>query len=216
MVKQEIEHLDQIHSDPSCKTQELVQRANGGDDAAFAELISHVSTRLCGIAHRMLAKYPHVRRWEETDDILQESLLRLHRGLKRSKTNSAKEFFGLAATILRHTMIDLSRHYYGVYGLGTKHQSGSFSERTPADAASSHNLQDLDDWSAFHAAIEQLPDEEREVFSLVWYTGLNHSQASGVLGVSTRTIIRRMNRARLQLGELLQDNSAMNLGESHE
>ena len=54
-------------------------------------------------------------------------------------------------------------------------------------------------------AIDNLPEEEREVFSLVRIQGLAHTEAAGVLGVSTKTVQRRLNRALLLLAEQLDD-----------
>jgi RNA polymerase sigma-70 factor (ECF subfamily) len=44
-------------------------------------------------------------------------------------------------------------------------------------------------------AIDHLPDDEREVFGLVRVQGLTHTEAAEVVGVSTKTIQRRLNRA---------------------
>src|SRR5262249_32948703 len=46
-------------------------------------------------------------------------------------------------------------------------------------------------------AIDSLPEEEREVFELVRVQGLSHPEAAGVLGVSPKTVQRRLNRSLL-------------------
>jgi RNA polymerase sigma-70 factor (ECF subfamily) len=55
------------------------------------------------------------------------------------------------------------------------------------------------------AAIEGLPEDEREVFELVRIQGLPYAEAAGVVGVSVKTVQRRLNRARLLLAEELAD-----------
>ena len=55
------------------------------------------------------------------------------------------------------------------------------------------------EWTEFHEQIEALPEEEREVFNLVWYQQLTHEQAAEVLGVTTRTVRRRWQDARYRL-----------------
>jgi RNA polymerase sigma-70 factor (ECF subfamily) len=55
------------------------------------------------------------------------------------------------------------------------------------------------------AAIEALPEDEREVFDLVRIQGLTHAEAAEVVGVSEKTVQRRLNRARLLLAEQLAD-----------
>ena len=43
-------------------------------------------------------------------------------------------------------------------------------------------------------AIESLPDEEREVFDLVRIQGMTQPEAALTLGVSAKTVQRRLNR----------------------
>jgi RNA polymerase sigma factor (sigma-70 family) len=54
-------------------------------------------------------------------------------------------------------------------------------------------------------AIDELPEEEREVFELVKIQGMTQVDAASVLGVSDRTVLRRLNRALLLLTQTLGD-----------
>ena len=54
-------------------------------------------------------------------------------------------------------------------------------------------------------AIEGLPEDEREVFELVGIQGLTHAEAAAVVGVSQKTVQRRLNRATSLLAERLAD-----------
>ena len=143
---------------------------------------------------------------------MQAALIRLHRSLKEVRPDSKRAFFGLAATQMRRTLIDLARHYYGTYGLGKNYNSvaGRPDESigSPLENAASKKRSkpdDLERWTAFHEAIDSLPDEEREVMSLVWYGGMLQKEVATTLEVSERTVIRRMNKARLLLNELLEN-----------
>ena len=55
------------------------------------------------------------------------------------------------------------------------------------------------------AAIDGLPESEREVFDLIGIQGLTHGEAAAVVGVSEKTVKRRLKRARLLLAERLAD-----------
>src|SRR5262249_55810155 len=55
------------------------------------------------------------------------------------------------------------------------------------------------------AAIDELPEEERETFELVRIQGMSSAEAATLLDVTTRTIQRRVNRAVLLLTENLGD-----------
>ena len=54
-------------------------------------------------------------------------------------------------------------------------------------------------------AIDDLPEDEREAFSLVRIQGLTQAEAAEVLGVSTKTVQRRLNRGLVLLAERLDD-----------
>jgi len=51
--------------------------------------------------------------------------------------------------------------------------------------------------------VEALPDDEKEVFDLLWYQELTQAEAAALLNVSERTIKRRWASARLRLHEIL-------------
>jgi RNA polymerase sigma-70 factor (ECF subfamily) len=48
-------------------------------------------------------------------------------------------------------------------------------------------------------AIDSLPDEEREAFELVRVQGITYAEAAEVLGVSSKTVQRRLNRSLILL-----------------
>ena len=53
--------------------------------------------------------------------------------------------------------------------------------------------------------IGDLPEEEREVFNLVRIQGMTQPEAASVLGVSAKTVQRRLNRGLLLLADQLED-----------
>ena len=54
-------------------------------------------------------------------------------------------------------------------------------------------------------AIENLPDEEREVFDLIRIQGLTQAETAELIGVSAKTVQRRLNRSLLLLSQELDD-----------
>ena len=68
----------------------------------------------------------------------------------------------------------------------------------------------------FKAALNQLPDEQREALILVGASGFAYEEAAEMCGVATGTIKSRVNRARAKLSELLHldDDEALELTDS--
>lgn len=187
--------------------QNQLKRLSEGCPESRRTIVEHCCDRLRIMARRMLKSYGHVQRWSDTDDVLQNSLLRLHRALATVKPESVRKFYGLAATQIRRELIDMARSYYGPQGIGTKHDSdgGKASEHSQ-DIFEPDNVAA---WTEFHEAVEQLPEAEREVFSLLWYDGLNQADAARVLGMSLATLKRRWVSARLLLKDKLQGDETL-------
>ena len=184
---------------------DLLGRLREGDDSARDRLIALAQGRFVALARAMLRRYPHVRRWEETDDLLQAALMRLHRGLAVVRPEGVPHFDNLAATQIRRELIDLARSYHGPEGIGANHHTDGIDPggRLARVADGDGMPESLEEWTAFHEAVGRLPDEERTIMDLLWYRGLTHAQAAGVLGVATKTVQRRWASARLMIRDAL-------------
>jgi RNA polymerase sigma-70 factor (ECF subfamily) len=195
------------HSSRSLLMQAWIDRLRGGDAAARNELLNAACERLRQITRKMLRRYPRVRRWEQTDDVLQNVSLRLCRTLEQITPADVRDFLRLASLSIRRELLDLVKHYCGPQGQGTHHRSGAGGAGPAAPGVEpptlAHEPTRLAAWSAFHEAIDHLPDEEREVFDLLWYQGLPQAEAADLLGVTERTIRRRWQEARLHVAEAL-------------
>jgi RNA polymerase sigma factor (sigma-70 family) len=193
------------------RIQGWIDRLQQGDESARNELINLACERLTRLTRKMLKGYPRVKRWEETGDVVQNAAIRLYRSLGEVKPATVVDFFRLAALNIRRELLDLAKHYYGPRGLGAKHATignqadSDSSPRLGADKPASigDDPNRLAAWAEFHRQIEHLPDEEREVFDLLWYQGLSQAEAAGVLQVSERTIKRRWQAARHALSEAM-------------
>ena len=109
-----------------------------------------------------------------------------------------REFFALANQHMRWELNDLARR------LDEQPAAVELDEGlVPAPASSASGL--TPDGRRMLEAIDDLPEDEREAFSLVRIQGLTQAEAAEVLGVSTKTVQRRVNRALLTLAEQLDD-----------
>jgi len=183
------------------KLQSLLAGLAVSDEDARNGIIEHACERLRRLTQRMLKEYTKVKRWEQTDDVLQNSMMRLHRSLVQVKPESPRQFYGLAATQIRRELIDLARHHYRKNGIGINHETDRHDGVARIDKASAITVEpeNVDDWTRFHEVVDGLPDEQKEVFSLLWYEGMTQPEASSVLDVSLRTVKRRWQEAMLAI-----------------
>ena len=183
------------HTSKSMMIQNWLDRLRAGDESARDQLLNTACERLRQITRKMLRRYPRVHRWEQTDDVVQNVSLRLCRTLAQVTPTDVRGFLRLASLSIRRELLDLVKHYCGPLGLGTHHRSGTTDagpSRPYAEPPTlAHEPTRLAAWSAFHEAVEQLLDEEREVFDLLWYQGLEQAEAAALLGVTERTVRRR-------------------------
>ncbi len=180
--------------------QALLDLAADGSDEAYGELVSQASERLLKLTRKMIQGFPRLRRWEQTDDVFQTAAMRLYRSLSEVKPESVRDFFGLAATQIRRTLIDLARHHYGPEGHGAKHHTDGDGHAADdgvlkQQAGPTLKPESLDAWVRFHEAVEQLPEQEQEVFQLLWYAGVQQNEAATLLGISVPTVQRRWYQA---------------------
>lgn len=176
----------------TAKLHHWIDCLRSGDRAAIDEMLNSISGRLHRMAQRMLKGFPNVRRWEDASDVQQRASLRLLRSLQSVRPASSRDFFNFAAVQIRRELMDLARHYHGAESAETKQASiVAGSPRDPlADRPDPKDATELDRWTAFHSAVEQLPTAEREVIGLAFYHGWTHAQIADLLQVSERTIRR--------------------------
>jgi RNA polymerase sigma-70 factor (ECF subfamily) len=119
--------------------------------------------------------------------------------MRKVRPQTVRQFFALAAQHTRWQLNDLARRLdqqptvlpLSVMGLPT----------APSTSASMLTPEGRRIW----AAIDGLPEEEREIFDLVRVQGLTYAEAAGVVGTSVKTVQRRLTRARLILAERLAE-----------
>lgn len=185
-----------------------VDRMRMGDRAAADELMRAVKARLERLARRMLRGYPTARRLADTQDVLQVALFRLVRSLKDVRPESTRSFFNLAAVHMRRQLLDLVRavqirpdlvnHPPAANG-DSSGVGWEAAVPTPADA-------DLDRWAALHEAVDALPADLRETFSLTFYHGWTQAQVAETLDVTDRQVRRRYKDACRRLHAALSEN----------
>jgi RNA polymerase sigma-70 factor (ECF subfamily) len=134
----------------------------------------------------------------QADELLGAVEERLHMALREARPRTVRELFALANQHMRRELNELARR---------------FDEQRPASElreglvpAPTSNASGLTlDGRRMLRAIDELPEDEREVFDLVRIQGMTQAEAAQFLGVSTVTVRRRLSRGLQLLAERLAD-----------
>jgi len=134
----------------------------------------------------------------QPDEMLSAVVERLLKALSAVRPQTVRQFFALANQHMRWELNDLARRLDEQPTAVALH-----GESVPAPASSDSPL--TADGRRMLAAIDNLPEDEREVFGLVRIQGLTQGEAAAVLGVSAKTVQRRLNRSLVLLARELED-----------
>jgi len=183
---------------------DCLARIAAGDPSARDRLFELCFHRLLRISRRMIAGFPNVRRWDDTDDVFQEAAIRLDRSLRQMNLTTPRDVFAIAATQVHRVLLDLARRHAGPMSFAANHASVSDPADDPVDRAAAPRV-DLDRWTAFHEAVERMPARQREVFHLVWHMGCDQETVSRLTGRSIRTVKRDWRECREAIRQSLGD-----------
>lgn len=182
----------------------LIQRFAEGDESAKGELIGVLLERFRKTASRLMKRNPRIRRWEATDDVLQQAMVRMSRCLDKIKPQTAKHLFSLVRLQISRELTDMARKYYGPEGLGYNHATRHGETETSYGGVSHAEAigagpQQLIEWLEFHEAIDELPEPCKSVFCMAWYDMMTHDEMAAAMGCSAKTIQRHFRKACLQI-----------------
>jgi RNA polymerase sigma-70 factor (ECF subfamily) len=157
--------------------------------------LQHLCTSLLYRKYRRLTLPPVNLQPEEMLDAVVERLLQAMRSIR---PGTVRQFFALVNQHMRWELNDVARR------LDEQPTAVEVREdMVPAPDSSGSVL--TPEGRRMLEAIDDLPEDEREVFGLLHVQGLMQCEAAEVLGVSVRTVQRRLNRSLLSLAELLDD-----------
>jgi RNA polymerase sigma-70 factor (ECF subfamily) len=134
----------------------------------------------------------------QPDEVLDAVVERLLKAMRSVRPETVRQFFALVNQHMRWELNDVARR------LDEQPPTVELpDDMVPAPASSGSVL--TPEGRRILEAIDGLPEDDREVFGLLHVQGLTQGEAAGVLGISIRTVQRRLNHALLLLAEELED-----------
>ncbi len=171
-------------------------------ESVVRALLERSACRLRRLSVLFLAKsYPRLMKPPmslEAEDLLGAVAERLMKALREARPMSVRQYFALAGQHMRWELNDLARRL--------DEQPEAIELRDDlALAPGSSDTSLSSDGRRMLAAIDGLPEEEREAFDLIRIQGLTAPEAAEVLGVSESTVKRRLRKGVTNLAEVLDD-----------
>lgn len=181
----------------------LGELAGGGPVAPLVrQLLERAVRRLQLLSAAMLHReYPRLTRSPlhlQSEELLSAVVERLIKALREARPKTVRQFFSLAGQHIRWELNDLARRLDNQPSITELPEGG-----IPMPASSGGDL--TPNGRRILETIDQLPEDERETFDLVRIQGLTHVEAAELLGVSPKTVQRRLDRGLRLLTEQLGD-----------
>lgn len=178
---------------PSDDTTQLLLELRSGDRSALDRLVPQVYDELHRIAHRELARRG-AGGTLRTTGLVHEAYLKLV-DLDRVEVDDRAHFLALAATAMRHIVIDHARH------IRTLKRGGRW-QRVPLDDAIPGSRDPVDELIDLDDALTRLERFDPRLCKVVecrFFGGLTVEETAAAIAVSPRTVDRAWEKARAWL-----------------
>ena len=169
---------------------ELIQAAATGDRSAFEDLYRRYARPVFGLALRRLGDRGRA------EDAVQETFASIWRSAGSYRPERGPGAPWLYA-VARNAIVDRAR-------ARTESPAEIPDEAADAPGPADRTEQGWVAWRV-HRALEELPEREREVIALAYWSGLSQSEVAEFLGIPLGTVKTRTRAALSRLSEALGD-----------
>jgi RNA polymerase sigma-70 factor (ECF subfamily) len=176
----------------------LVELAQRGDQAAFADLAAAMSPRLFAVAHRIL------RDFHRAEDATQQAIVLIWRDLPRLA--DPDRFDGWSYRVLVHACYAEARR-------GRRTPQGVDLRLVDGHVEASDSESVVADRDLLRRAFDHLSAEQRAVVVLQYYLDLGHAEIAELLGIPLGTVKSRAASARGALRAALEADARGGLAE---
>lgn len=187
----------------------LVARMAAGDDRAVQDLVARHGDALYALARSMLGEHA------DAEEVCADAFLQAWR-TARTFDPSRGSVIAWLATMVRSRALDRLRarkqHGIKLQRVAEPILHGGGEAVTPAEEAPDRQLEGVEARAMVERALADLPDAQRRVIELAYYSGLSQSEIAAQLGVPLGTVKTRtltaLRRLRALLGPLLREGVA--------
>jgi RNA polymerase sigma-70 factor, ECF subfamily len=188
--KAEAADSSQDDVDPTEPTDgDLLQRVAGGDAGAFELLYRRYSRPVFGLALRRL------RDRMRAEDAVQETFTAVWRSARTYRPERGPGAPWIY-TVARNAIVDRARH--------RSEPPSEVPDMASSEAGPPEQAEIADASFRVHRALEELPQNERDVIELAYWGGLSQSEVAEFLGIPLGTVKTRTRAALGRLADVLE------------
>jgi RNA polymerase sigma factor (sigma-70 family) len=174
-------------------------------------VLERAVSRLQWLCELMLERqYPRLMRGPlnlTPDELLSGVIERLLKAMREIHPETVRQFFALANRHMRWELNDLARKL-DAQGHAIELRDSQHAAPNPPDPSfSSVNM------SRVLEAIEAMPEDEREVFTLMRIQGMTRAETAQIVGIAEKTVQRRLKRGLILLHQVLNNIGPMHLAD---
>lgn len=165
---------------------DLIARAAEGDRSAFVTLVERHRAMVYRVA------FQYVGNHHDADDIAQDVFIKVHRSLSGFRRDS--QFTSWLYRVAMNTCIDHGRRRTAVFSLDGGEEKTAFeipaAEPGPEQRAYAGEVR-----QAVEAAVDDLPPQQRLVFTMRHFEGMKLIDIADALGIAEGTVKRQLHSA---------------------
>jgi RNA polymerase sigma factor (TIGR02999 family) len=179
---------------------QMLFRLSNGDTAVLDKLLPHIYTELRALASNYLRREHRQNHTLQPTALVHEAYLRLVNE-RDSQWESRAHFFGAAANVMRHILVDHARRHRA------DKRGGEFEKMQLEESIVIASNEKSFELLALDEALEELAklDEQKsKIVELRYFGGLSVKETAEVLGVSEITIKRHWRVAKAWLYDKLK------------
>jgi RNA polymerase sigma-70 factor (ECF subfamily) len=180
--------------------EELVEKVKKGDADVYEKIIQKYQSKVFGLIYNM------TKNQNEIEDLAQEVFIKIYKNLGKFKGESSLYTWIYKITV--NLCLDEMKKRKNVIYLDEKIEvdDGEVNRELPSEDKSQEELyEEKELQEKLHNCINKLPEKQRVMIVLRDIKGFSYEEISKITDVKLGTVKSQINRARLKLKELLDE-----------
>jgi len=180
---------------------QLVTNYISGEEIALSELINRHQQRLYGFI------FSKVYDRDATEDIFQDTFIKVIRTLKKGKYNEQGKFLPWVMRIAHNLVIDYFRKNNRMPKFKNNGDFDIFSVLSDGNANVEHKIVDGQINDHVRLLLDELPEEQKSVIKMRMYQDMSFKEISENTGVSINTALGRMRYGLINLRKMIEKHN---------